>query len=128
MATPFRTALGVGLLQCLSMIPGVSRSGATIVGGVLMGMERRAAAEFSFFLAIPTMIGAFALDFLESREAIFARPDGVMLIALGFVVSFVSGLVVIRWMLGFIDRHGLSPFGWWRIAAGIVGLGLLAFS
>ena len=128
MATPYRTALGVGLLQCLSMIPGVSRSGATIVGGVLMGMERRAAAEFSFFLAIPTMVGAFALDFLESREAIFARPDGVMLIAIGFVVSFVSGLVVIKWMLGFIDRHGLSPFGWWRIVAGVVGLGLLAFS
>ncbi|RYF88785.1 MAG: undecaprenyl-diphosphatase, partial [Caulobacteraceae bacterium] len=121
-------ALGVGLLQCLSMIPGVSRSGATIVGGVLMGMERRAAAEFSFFLAIPTMIGAFSLDFLEGRDAIFARPDGLMLIAIGFVVSFLSGLVVIKWMLGFIDKHGLSPFGWWRIAAGIVGLGLLCFS
>ncbi len=128
MQTPFGTALGVGLLQCLSMIPGVSRSGATIVGGVLMGMERRAAAEFSFFLAIPTMIGAFALDFLESRDAIFARPDGTMLIAIGFVVSFVSGLIVIKWMLRFIDKHGLSPFGWWRIVVGAAGLALLALT
>jgi undecaprenyl-diphosphatase len=122
MQTPLLTALGVGLIQCLSMIPGVSRSGATIVGGVLMKMERRAAAEFSFFLAIPTMVGAFTLDFIEGREQIFARADGLWIIALGFLVSFVSGWIVIKWMLGFIDRHGLSPFGWWRIAAGIAGL------
>ena len=95
MATPFGTALGVGLLQCLSMIPGVSRSGATIVGGVLMGMERRAAAEFSFFLAIPTMMGAFAKDAWESRASLMVG-DHLPVLAVGFVVSFLSGLVVVK--------------------------------
>jgi len=128
MKTPLLTALGVGLLQCLAMIPGVSRSGATIVGGVLMRMEKRAAAEFSFFLAIPTMVGAFALDFLESRDQIFARPDGVMIIAIGFIVSFIAGALVIKWMLGFIGKYGLAPFGWWRIVIGLAGLAVLTFT
>jgi undecaprenyl-diphosphatase len=126
MKTPLGVALGVGLMQCLSMIPGVSRSGATIVGGVLMGLEKRAAAEFSFFLAIPTMIGAFTLDFIEGREAIFAHADGLWIIGIGFVVSFISGWIVIRMMLDFIGRHGLGLFGWWRIVVGLGGIALLS--
>ena len=123
MRLDLKTALGVGVLQCLSMIPGVSRSGATIVGGVLLGVEKRAAAEFSFFLAIPTMAGAFAYDLYKNRDAITLDQTGI--IAIGFVVSFVSGLVVVRTMLDFVSRRGLSPFGWWRIAIGAAGLALL---
>jgi len=123
MTTPFMTALGVGVVQCLAMIPGVSRSGATIVGGVLFGMDKRAATEFSFFLAIPTMVGAFAYDLYKSRDALSMDQAGV--IAVGFAVSFVAGLVVIRVMLDFVQRRGLAPFGWWRIVVGGVGLALL---
>jgi undecaprenyl-diphosphatase len=128
MRTPLMTALGVGVLQCLSMIPGVSRSGATIVGGVLMGMDKRAAAEFSFFLAIPTMIGAFTLDFIKGREQIFAHSDGLGIIAIGFVVSFISGAIVIKVMLDFVAKYGLGVFGWWRIAAGAVGIAVLTMT
>ena len=118
-----KTALGVGLFQCLSIIPGVSRSGATIVGGLLLGVDKRAAAEFSFFLAIPTMVGAFGLDFWESREML--TGDVLTLIAIGFVVSFVSGLIIVKTMLDFVTKHGFAPFAWWRIAVGAVGLALL---
>jgi undecaprenyl-diphosphatase len=124
MGFSLKTALGVGLFQCLSIIPGVSRSGATIVGGLLLGVEKRAAAEFSFFLAIPTMVGAFALDFWESRA--FLTGDALGLIAVGFVVSFVSGLFVVRTMLDFVSRHGFAPFAWWRIVVGAAGLAVLA--
>ncbi|HYG27528.1 MAG TPA: undecaprenyl-diphosphate phosphatase, partial [Caulobacteraceae bacterium] len=103
MGFSLKTAVGVGLFQCLSIIPGVSRSGATILGGLLIGVEKRAAAEFSFFLAIPTMVGAFALDFWESRA--FLTDDALGLIAIGFVVSFFSGLVVVRSMLDFVARY-----------------------
>lgn len=123
MRLPLLAALGVGLMQCISMIPGVSRSGATIVGGVLLGLDRRAATEFSFFLAIPTMAGAFTLDLWQNRDAINASQGG--LIALGFIVSFVSALAVIKAMVGFVQRRGLTPFGWWRIAVGGLGLALL---
>lgn len=116
----WKTALGVGLWQCLSIIPGVSRSGATIVGGLLLGVDKKAAAEFSFFLAIPTMVGAFVLDFWESREMI--TPDVVSLIAIGFVVSFISGLFVVRTMVDFVGRYGFAPFAAWRILVGTVGL------
>lgn len=118
-----QTAIGVGLFQCLSIIPGVSRSGATIVGGLLLGVDKRAAAEFSFFLAIPTMVGAFVLDFWESRA--FLTGEALQLIAIGFVVSFLSGLFVVRTMLDFVTRHGFTPFAWWRIVVGLLGLGLL---
>ncbi|CAN5406173.1 undecaprenyl-diphosphate phosphatase [soil metagenome] len=118
-----KTALGVGLFQCLSLIPGVSRSGATIVGGLLLGVDKRAAAEFSFFLAIPTMVGAFALDFVQNRDLLTGPV--VTLIAIGFVVSFISGLFVVKTMLDFVAKHGFTPFAWWRIAVGIVGLILL---
>ena len=116
----WKTALGVGLWQCLSIIPGVSRSGATIVGGLLLGVDKKAAAEFSFFLAIPTMVGAFGLDFWESRDLIDSHVAG--LIAIGFVVSFVSGLFVVRTMVDFVGRYGFAPFSAWRILVGIVGL------
>ena len=119
-----KTALGIGLFQCLSIVPGVSRSGATILGGLLLGVEKRAAAEFSFFLAIPTMVGAFALDFWESRE--FLTGDALSLIAIGFMVSFISGWFVVRTMLDFVSKHGFAPFAWWRIAVGTVGLVVLA--
>jgi undecaprenyl-diphosphatase len=123
MTLSWKTAIGVGLMQCLAMVPGVSRSGATIVGGVLLGVEKRAAAEFSFFLAIPTMAGAFAYDLYKNLDQIDLNHAGV--IGLGFVVSFISGLIVVRGMLGFISKRGLSPFGWWRIAVGVAGLFLL---
>lgn len=123
MRTPLMTALGVGLVQCISMVPGVSRSGATIVGGVLLGMDKRAATEFSFFLAIPTMVGAFAYDLYKNRDAISLDQAGV--IGVGFVASFVFGLIVIRYMLDFVQRRGLAPFGWWRIIVGVAGLALL---
>ena len=123
MHLPLKTALGIGLIQCLSMVPGVSRSGATIVGAMLMGVEKRAAAEFSFFLAIPTMVGVFVLDAWESRDLITADQAGI--IAIGFVVSFLSGLFVVKTMLDFIAKRGLAPFGWWRIVVGAAGLAIL---
>ncbi|UTP39888.1 undecaprenyl-diphosphate phosphatase [Phenylobacterium sp. LH3H17] len=126
MALSWKRTLGIGLCQCLSIVPGVSRSGATIVGGVLLGIDRRAAAEFSFFMAIPTMVGAFALDFWENKDVL--TGDNLGIIAVGFVVSFISGLVVVRTMLDFINRFGLTPYGWWRIAVGVIGLGVLQFA
>jgi undecaprenyl-diphosphatase len=106
------------------MVPGVSRSGATIVGSMLMGVEKRAAAEFSFFLAIPTMAAAFALDAWESRKSIDLDHAGV--IALGFVVSFLVAIVVIRWMLDVVTKRGFALFAWWRIVVGAAGLAWLA--
>src|SRR3954471_21880685 len=121
---PLKTAVGVGIIQCLSMIPGVSRSGATIMGGLSLGVERRTAAEFSFFLAIPTMIGATTLEFLKHREEIMAGAsgDGFGTVAVGFVVSFVVAIVVVKAFVHYISRHGFAPFAWYRIAAGAVAL------
>jgi undecaprenyl-diphosphatase len=118
-------ALGIGLFQCISVIPGVSRSGATISGGLLLGLSKPAAAEFSFFLAIPTMLGAFVFDAYESRAAL--NGDFLWVLAVGFVVSFVSGAFVIKTMLGFVARHGFAPFAWWRILVGVGGLAALSF-
>lgn len=115
-----KEAIGVGLFQCLALIPGVSRSGATIAGGLVLGLDKRAAAEFSFFLAIPTMAGAFALDAWESRDLI--TPDYAGVIALGFVVSFISGGFVIKTMLDYVQKHGFGLFSWWRIVVGAAGL------
>ncbi len=124
---PARQALGVGVLQCLAMIPGVSRSGATIMGALAMGIERRTAAEFSFFLAVPTMMGATTLELWDSREALAAGlgPVGWSEIAIGFAVSFVVALVVIKAFVAYVSRAGFSPFAWYRIAAGILAIGLL---
>ncbi len=123
MRFPLGVALAVGLFQCLSIVPGVSRSGATIAGALLMRSEKGAAAEFSFFLAIPTMLGAFVLDFYESRDILFGANLG--LIAIGFVVSFLSALVVVRTLVAFVARHGFMPFAVWRIVVGAVGLAVL---
>jgi undecaprenyl-diphosphatase len=120
MALPLWTSLAIGFFQCLALIPGVSRSGATIVGSMLMGVEKRAAAEFSFFLAIPVMAGAFTVDAWKNRHEL---ADGHMgLVAIGFVVSFIVALAVIRAMLAIVTRRGYAPFGWLRIAIGAVGL------
>jgi undecaprenyl-diphosphatase len=123
MALPLTTSFGVGLFQCLAMIPGVSRSGATIVGSMLMGVEKRVAAEFSFLLAIPVMAGAFVVDARQSRDQL--STDHIGLIAAGFAVSFFVALVVIKAMLAIVTRRGYAPFGWLRILIGGVGLLLL---
>ena len=124
---PVRQALGVGLLQCLAMIPGISRSGATIMGALAMGIERRTAAEFSFFLAIPTMLGASTLELWGSRHELASGtgPVGWGLIALGFFVSFVVALAVIRMFVAYVSRSGFAPFAWYRIVVGAVALVLL---
>lgn len=116
-----RLALGIGFIQCIAMIPGVSRSGATILGALLMGVTRRAAAEFSFFLAVPTLAGAAVYDLYKSRADISA--DGMGLIGIGFVAAFLGSLWVITWFVGFVSRHGFAPFAWYRIVAGTVLLG-----
>jgi undecaprenyl-diphosphatase len=126
MKLPLGTALAIGCFQVLAMVPGVSRSGATIVGSMLMGVDKRAAAEFSFFLAIPTMAGAFAVDAWQSRDQLAAA--NLQLIAIGFVVSFLVALAVIKAMLAIVTRRGLAPFGWLRIAIGGVGLALLTLA
>jgi undecaprenyl-diphosphatase len=120
MQYPLGLALGIGLFQCLSLIPGVSRSGATIAGALLLGTDKRSAAEYSFFLAMPTMAGAFAYDLYKNIDTMSASSAG--LIAIGFVVAFLSALVVVRSFLGFVSRYGFAPFGYWRIAVGVVGL------
>jgi undecaprenyl-diphosphatase len=116
-------ALKIGLFQVLSMIPGVSRAGATIIGALTLRVERRAAAEFSFFLAIPTMLGASALDLYKSHQALTMTDVGM--IAIGFVAAFISALVVVRTFVGFVGRHGFAPFGWYRIVVGSLMLALL---
>jgi undecaprenyl-diphosphatase len=108
------------------MIPGVSRSGATILGALSLGVERRTAAEFSFFLAIPTMLGATVLELVTKRhELMAANSVGFGLIGVGFVVAFVVALLVVRWFVGLVGRTGFSPFGWYRIAVGALALVLL---
>jgi undecaprenyl-diphosphatase len=123
MDIPPLKALIIGFAQCLAMIPGVSRSGSTIVSGMLVGADKRTAAEFSFFLAIPTMTGAFAYDLYKNWSDL--TPDDVHHIVLGFIAAFVTGVVVVRYMLDFISRRGLSFFGWWRLLVGGIGLGVL---
>jgi undecaprenyl-diphosphatase len=123
MRLPLGKSLAIGFFQCIAMVPGVSRSGATIVGSMLMGVEKKAAAEFSFFLAIPTMAGAFVLDAWKSRDQLTAST--MPLIAVGFVTAIVVALVVIRLMLAIVTRRGFAPFGWLRIVIGAVGLGAL---
>jgi undecaprenyl-diphosphatase len=122
---PFRVALGIGLVQCLALIPGVSRSGSTIVGGLLMGADKRTAAEFSFFLSMPTMTAAFAYDLFKNRALL--DTSAMTEIAIGFVAAFIAAAIVVRWVLGYVSRHGFALFGWWRIAVGAaVWVALLA--
>ncbi|MBN8949895.1 MULTISPECIES: undecaprenyl-diphosphate phosphatase [unclassified Rhizobium] len=113
-------AVKIGFFQCLAMIPGTSRSGSTIVGALLLGADKRSAAEFSFFLAMPTMVGAFTLDLWKSRNDL-SFADG-QLIVIGFVMAFFSALLVVRALLDFVSRRGYAPFAWWRIGVGTVGL------
>jgi undecaprenyl-diphosphatase len=113
-------ALLIGICQCFAMIPGVSRSGATIVGALLLGTDKRSAAEFSFFLAMPTMSGAFAYDLYKNWNVL--SPDDTQAIALGFVVSFIAAVVVVRYLLDFVSSHGFAFFAWWRILVGVAGL------
>ena len=115
--TPVSRAFGVGLCQTLALIPGVSRSGATIIGGMAMGLDRPAAAEFSFFLAMPTLAAAFAHDLLEVRHQLSAAR-GVE-IGIGLLAAFLASLVVIKPFLLFVRRSGFAPFAWYRIAAGV---------
>jgi undecaprenyl-diphosphatase len=124
---PLKTVIGVGLVQCLAMIPGISRSGATIMGGLSLGVERRTAAEFSFFLAIPTMVGATTLELVKHRDTLMAGASGVGFgaVAVGFIVSFVVAIVVVRGFVHYISRHGFAPFAWYRIVAGTVALAWL---
>ena len=119
--TPLSRAFGIGVCQVLSLVPGVSRSGATIIGGLAMRLDRPAAAEFSFFVAIPTMCAAFAHEFLEVRHQL--TTDRGAEITVGFAMAFLSSLLIIRPFLGFVRRAGFAPFAWYRIA---LGLGLLA--
>ncbi len=117
---PLLTALKIGLFQCLALVPGTSRSGATIVGALLLGVEKKAAAEFSFFLALPTMSGAFAYDLYKNWGAITERD--IHLTMIGFVAAFGAGAVVVKGLLKFVGTHGFAPFAWWRIAVGALGL------
>lgn len=116
------TVLGIGLVQCLAMVPGVSRSGATIMGALLMGVERKTAAEFSFFLAIPTMIGATTLELVKGGIHVGGGTVSWIDIAIGFAVSFVVAIAVIRWFVGLVSRRGFAPFAWYRIVAGAAAL------
>ncbi len=121
---PIRLAFAIGLCQAMAMIPGVSRSGATIVGALLLGADKRSATEFSFYLAMPTMAGAFAFDLYKNYgELTFADATGI---ALGFATSFVAGVIVVRYLLDFVSKHGFALFAWWRILVGGMGLGALA--
>ncbi|MEA3041314.1 MAG: undecaprenyl-diphosphatase [Sphingomonadales bacterium] len=116
-------AVGVGLIQCLAMIPGVSRSGATILGALSLGVERRTAAEFSFFLAVPTMVGATTLQLAKHHDALGTAGAGG--IAVGFLVSFLVAIVVIKWFIGIVSRRGFAPFAWYRIVVGAAALAWL---
>jgi undecaprenyl-diphosphatase len=117
--------LGIGLAQCVAMIPGVSRSGATIVSAMLLGSDKRSAAEFSFFLAMPTMAGAFTYDLYKSWGQL--STHNMLVVIVGFLVSFAAAWFVVRTFLDYVSNHGFSVFAWWRIvvgALGLIGLGL----
>lgn len=123
---PLKNCVIIGFCQCLAMVPGVSRSGATIVGALLTGADKRSATEFSFFLAMPTMAAAFSYDLLKNYRNLDAN-DG-LLIVIGFVTAFLAGLVVVRSLLAFVSQYGFGVFAWWRIIVGAAGLaGLLVF-
>ncbi|MFN3722706.1 MAG: undecaprenyl-diphosphate phosphatase [Paracoccaceae bacterium] len=117
---PLRKAFWIGVCQCVAMVPGVSRSGATIVGALMLGVEKRAAAEFSFLLSLPTMGAAVAYDLFKSRELL--DFSAVADIAVGFAVAFVTAILVVRWVLRFVGKHGYAMFGWWRIIVGTLAL------
>jgi undecaprenyl-diphosphatase len=121
---PLLKCLQIGFCQCLALLPGVSRSGATILGGELLGVERKAAAEFTFFLAVPTMLGATVFELYKEGAQLSQHDE--WLIAVGFVVSFLVAFVVVKGFIAFIGRYGLKPFGWYRIVAGLALIGFMA--
>jgi undecaprenyl-diphosphatase len=123
-AMPARTSLLVGAGQCVAMVPGVSRSGATIIFGLLAGLERRTAAEYSFFLAVPTMLAATVYALWKNRDALDA--SNLSAIGIGFAVSFVVALVVVKGFVALVSRFGFAPFAWYRIIAGSAALVWLA--
>ena len=114
----------IGLFQCLAMIPGVSRSGATIVGAMFLGADKRSAAEFSFWLAMPTMVGAFAYELYKNHSQM--STNNIIIVAVGFVVSFIFGWIVVKTFLDYVSRHGFALFAWWRVIVG--GLGLIGLA
>lgn len=120
MAFPLPVCLAIGFCQCLAMIPGVSRSGSSIVGALFLGADKRSAAEFSFFLAMPTMVGAFTYD-LYKNYALLDTND-IITVVIGFVAAFVAAVFVVRGLLEFVSRRGYGLFGWWRIVVGTLGL------
>jgi undecaprenyl-diphosphatase len=120
MRFPLGMALGIGVAQVLAMVPGVSRSGATIVASLLLGADKRSAAEFSFFLSMPTMAGAFTYDIYQNRNVLDA--GAVNEIVIGFIAAFVTAVFVVRWLLDYVSKHGYALFGWWRIVVGSVAL------
>ncbi|WP_428545441.1 undecaprenyl-diphosphate phosphatase [Profundibacter sp.] len=125
MRFPLGMSLAIGFAQTLAMIPGVSRSGSTIVASLLMGADKRAAAEFSFFLSMPTMAGAFAYDLYKNRDVLDA--GALNEIAIGFVAAFVTAVFVVKWLLGYVSKNGYALFGWWRIIVGGAALLGLVF-
>jgi undecaprenyl-diphosphatase len=120
-----KLSLAIGFFQTLAMVPGVSRSGATIMGALVLGVERKAATEFSFFLAIPTMLGAAVYDLYKNYDILSAEDSSI--IAIGFVSAFIAALFVVRAVIAFVSTHGFSAFAWYRIALGVVMLGFLSF-
>lgn len=116
----WKQALGVGVAQCFAMIPGTSRSGSTIVGGLLLGLSRQVATEFSFFLGIPTILGATVYDLWRNRDSLLSGEMNLSLLIVGLVVSFISALIVVKWLIGYVSRHDYQPFGWYRIVFGVV--------
>jgi undecaprenyl-diphosphatase len=123
MDLPLPVCLGIGLFQCLALIPGTSRSGATIVGAMLLGADKRSSAEFSFFLAMPVMFGAFVFDLLKNRDTLSAADLPV--IATGFIAAFVVAIFVVRYLVDYVSRHGFVVFAWWRVIVGVLGLAAL---
>ncbi|HTN60117.1 MAG TPA: undecaprenyl-diphosphate phosphatase [Devosia sp.] len=117
---PWHLALIIGLFQMLSLVPGVSRSGSTVVGAMLFGASKRSAAEFTFFIALPIMIGAFGYDLYKSRDLIDMSAG--LNIAIGFAAAFVAGAIVVKYLLNFVSSYGFAPFAWWRIVVGGAGL------
>ncbi|NNC58479.1 MAG: undecaprenyl-diphosphate phosphatase [Erythrobacter sp.] len=122
-ALSWKASISIGLVQCLAMVPGTSRSGATIMGALAMGVGRKTAAEFSFFLAVPTMLGAATVKIIDEPALLAGEASiGWGEIALGFVAAFITALFVIRAFVAYVSRRGFAPFAWYRIALGLVAL------
>ncbi|MFD1197894.1 undecaprenyl-diphosphate phosphatase [Brucella gallinifaecis] len=120
---PMPICLAIGFFQCLAMVPGVSRSGSTIVGALLLGADKRSAAEFSFFLAMPTMAGAFTYDLYKSHSMLSMNDTAQIII--GFIMAFISGVFVVKHLLDYVSRHGFRLFAWWRLIVGSLGMAAL---